>query len=621
MSVGARPRRRPGAVLRVRGRPPRSLRSRLPSAAVGAAALSLFVAPESASSPPGGSSAVAADAPAAQARSWVVEGFDADIVVLERGEVVVTETIALRFRGSFNGIVRLIPIEYRTPRGGFEYDLRLTVEEVTDAGGTRLRHEIGRERHYRSIKVWIPGAEDATRTIALRYRVERGLRFHDEYDELYWNVTGDEWPVPIERARARVHLPEGVTGVRATAFTGPYGATGREAAVEVDGRHILVRATRPLDMWEGLTLGVAWDPGVVDRPTTLDAVGWFLQANWLLLLPFLALGGMLRHWRQRGRDPEIGSVAAEYGPPDGLTPGEVGVVIDDAPDLRDVTATVVDLAVRGHLRIEELEEKKLLGLLTDRDYRLERRTPAEAWQELLPHERALLRALFDGGGRASVRISDLENEFYEDLPDIRDRLLDSLLRHGVYERRPDRVKAVYLGLGVLAAALIAVPGLAGAERLGLARATVIVAALATGAVIAGLGRWMPVRTAAGARMVRKVRGFEEFLRRVESDRFRRMITGPEMFEKYLPFAMALGVEGKWAAAFDDLYREPPEWYRGGDARGFRARVFAADLGRMSARTASAMASRPRSSGGSSFGGGGGGGFSGGGFGGGGGRAF
>ncbi len=556
-----------------------------------------------------------------QERSWTVESFEVDITVLESGQVVVTETISPRFRGSFNGIERLIPIEYRTPRGGFEYDLRLRVRGVTDVGGRGLRYEVGRERHYRTVKVWIPDAVDATRTIQIHYSAERALRFHEEYDELYWNVTGDEWPVPIERARATIHLPRAVTGVRATAFTGPYGAVGRDADVHVDGSRIQARATRPLDMWEGLTVGVAWDPGVVERPGAIDHARFFLTANWPLLLPFLALAGMLRHWWSRGRDPEVGSVAPEYEPPSGLTAGEVGVVVDDSPDLRDITATLVDLAIRGHVTIEEVEERRLLGLLSDRDYRFHRRTDPDAWTELLPHERELLRSLFRGGARSSVRLDDLENEFYKELPDIRDRLFDSLLRHGVYERRPDRVKATYFGIGVVTAVVIGLFGNLAADRVGLATVTVMLAAVGTGAVIAGLGQLMPVRTRVGARLVRQVRGFEEFLSRVESDRFRRMITGPEMFERYLPYAMALGVEKKWAAAFEDMYREPPEWYRGADMRGFHPILFASDLGRLSSRTASAMTSRPRSSGGSAFGGGGSGGFSGGGFGGGGGRAF
>jgi uncharacterized membrane protein len=115
-----------------------------------------------------------------------------------------------------------------------------------------------------------------------------------------------------------------------------------------------------------------------------------------------------------------------------------------------------------------------------------------------------------------------------------------------------------------------------------------------------------------------VLGFEEFLSRVEADRYDRMIKTPEMFEKYLPFAMALGVEKSWVRAFENIYREPPQWYRGPSGHRFHPRTFVNDLGHMSSRAGAVMASAPRSSGGSGFGGGG---SSGGGFGGGGGGGF
>ncbi len=124
------------------------------------------------------------------------------------------------------------------------------------------------------------------------------------------------------------------------------------------------------------------------------------------------------------------------------------------------------------------------------------------------------------------------------------------------------------------------------------------------------------RSVCPLRTLERVLGFEEFIRRVESDRFKRMITGPEQFEKLLPFAMALSVEKKWAAAFKDLYKEPPDWYRGSNPTGFRVGSFVSNLSHMSTQTGVMMSSSPRSSGGSGFGGGGGG-FSGGGFGGGG----
>jgi uncharacterized membrane protein len=147
----------------------------------------------------------------------------------------------------------------------------------------------------------------------------------------------------------------------------------------------------------------------------------------------------------------------------------------------------------------------------------------------------------------------------------------------------------------------------------------VVAGVLTAAVVGGFGLIMPARTHRGARVLEQLLGFQEFLRRVESDRFERVIKTPEMFEKFLPYAMALGVESNWARAFDDIYSTPPDWYRSSSSHGFRCHVFTGNLSRMAAVTGSAMKTAPRSSssGSSGFGGGGssGGGFGGGGVGG------
>ena len=556
---------------------------------------------------------------AAQERSWRIEDFHADIRVLESGAIEVTETIRPRFNGSYNGIYRTIAVEHRT--NGFRYKLRLSVNAATDADGSPLRYESKRDGDYLNTRIWVPGAADTVRTVRLSYGVTNGLRFFEAdegadgiveaYDELYWNVTGTEWPVPIETASATVRLPPAVGGVRAHAFTGGYGATGRDATVDVTGTRIDVRTDRPLGFREGLTIGVGWDAGVVRRPTAIDRAGMYLFDNWPLFLPFFVLAFMYRRWNERGRDPEIGSIEPRYEPPGDLTPAEVGVIIDNRADLRDITATLIDLAVRGHLTIEEREEK---------DYLFKRRDDPE--DRLAPHESALLRAVF--GGRRIRRLSDLKDRFYKDLPELKSKLLATLIEHGVYTESPTIVAGKYVGLGFLVGIVIFFGGLLAQAVLPLAMGAVLGAAIASAFVIVVFGLFMPARTKRGTELLRQVKGFEEFLTRVESDRYRRKITGPEMFEKCLPYAMALGVAAQWSRAFRDLYREPPDWYHGHALSTFNSHILVSNLNSMSAETHSVMQSAPRSAQGSSFSGGGisgGGGFSGGGFGGGGGGAF
>jgi len=565
-------------------------------------------------------------APALAARALVIQEFDADILVNPDATIDVTETIRAQFTGSWNGIYRTIPVEYRTAHG-FNFTLLLDLVSITDDAGNPLRHQEHRERHNQKIKVWVPSATNATRTVILKYRARNGLKFFEDHDELYWNITGDEWEVPIRAATARIYLPPGVTGLRAVAFTGGYGSREQAARIILGENEVTVRTTRILNFREGLTVAVAWNPGLVYRPGALQQVAWFLHSNWVTVLLFsvpLAVFAVMFHlWYTRGRDPRRRPIAPQYEPPEGLTPAELGTLADNSPDMRDISATLVDLAVRGYVLIEEKEESTLLGLRTTKDYVFHLRKTESEWKDLKAHERALLDSLFAGGHRASVDLSDLENSFYRELPKIRDRLFERLLERRYYTKRPDKVRRVYL----VTAAAVAFLSLWGGGiitaifSLGALFGPMAVAGLASAAIIFGFGWVMPARTSRGTRALEGILGFEEFLSRVEGDRLQRMVKTPETFEKFLPYAMALGVEKNWARAFEGIYKQPPDWYRGTHFDGFSSRSFVNNLSSMSGAAATAMASSPRSSSGSGFSGGGGGGSSGGGMGGGGGGGF
>ncbi len=553
------------------------------------------------------------------ARQLVIQEFSAEIMVQENGVLDVTETISPRFIGAWNGIYRTIPVEYVTPQG-FNYELLLDVLSVTDASGARLKYESSRERHYFKLKIYVPGAQDAMRTVVIHYRVYDGLKFFEDHDELYWNITGDEWEVPIQAASAKIFLPQGVTGVRATTFTGAYGSREQDAEAEVSGPLVELRLRRSLGFRQGLTAVVGWDKGFVHEPTVADRLYLFVRSNWPLVLPLLVFGVMFWLWYTRGRDPRLHSIAAQYAPPEELTPGEAGTLVDNQAAMRDVTATLVDLAVRGFLLIEEKKKEHMMGLWSDKEYVFHLRKKREEWTGLKPHEVELLDGVFSAGTDESVELSELQNKFYKNIPLIRDRIFESLVKHGYYLHRPDKVRQAYL-IAALVIGIVSVAFAGGlSAALGMAPLPFILAGIASAAIIFGFGWFMPARTLSGARTLEGVLGFEDFLSHVEEDRFERTIKTPQMFEKFLPFAMALGVEKKWVTAFQKIYTQPPEWYRGSTiGPSFYAMGFVHDLDAMSTRAGSVMASAPRSTGGSGFGGGGG--FSGGGFGGGGGGSF
>src|SRR5690606_33206339 len=205
-----------------------------------------------------------------------------------------------------------------------------------------------------------------------------------------------------------------------------------------------------------------------------------------------------------------------------------------------------------------------------------------------------------------------------DLPEIKKHLTRTLVDGGFYVRSPNVVRGVWIAIALLSAVGVLILGSVIAGALGTSAVGAFFAGGATAIVVGVFGWLMPRRTTSGARTHAWLLGFEEFLGRVEKDRLERLVESPAVFEKFLPYAMAFGVESNWAKAFEGIATEPPDWYRTSDGRAFRPNLFVADLGRMNNAASSAMTSAPRSSssssgfsGGSSgggFGGGGGGGF-------------
>jgi Predicted membrane protein (DUF2207) len=559
----------------------------------------------------------------ASAKSWRIADFQDNITVEKDGSALVRERISLVFVGEWHGIHRTIPIEYPGP-DGMNYELFVDVQSVTDAEGSHLKYDSSRTGEYRDLKIYIPGATDVSKIIEIAYRVRNGTRFFPDHDEFYWNVTGNDWPVPIDHASATVQFPEAAAGsLRVQAFTGVYGSTQRDATATTQGSEAQFESNNPLPMRGGLTIDVYIPKDILHEPSALTRFFWFLAANPIVFLPLVTLAGMWILWRYKGRDPEAGmSVAPMYEPPPGISPAEAGTLLDDSIHPRDITSTMVDLAVRGYIKIEETAEKVLL--FTQRDYVFHLLKPREQWgAELAPHERVMLENVFAGG--TDTRLSSLKNRFYSAVPVIRQDIMAGLKNKGLYLLDPDSAN----GYSVVAAIGILIP-FAILQFTGWANffnsIPLLIACSVISVVIWFLfARQMTAKTVKGARTRIAVLGFQEFMNRVDAERLKRM--PPTTFEKYLPYAMALGVEHHWAQAFAGIVKDPPQWYAGpggGYPGVFNPIFFSSSMHSMASDMHQVFVSAPRaSSSGSGFGGGGGGGggFSGGGFGGGGGSAF
>ena len=202
---------------------------------------------------------------AGKTKALVIEQFDAEINVLPSGRIQVSEAIRFRFTGSWNGVFRDIPVRYETLQG-FNYHLDLRVSSVLDEAGQPLEYEESRQGQYKRVKIWVPGATDEARTVHIEYSVENALRFIDPedsdfeagHDELYWNVTGNEWEIPIQAATARIMVPPEVTGLAARVYTGPVGSstTGNATTTELEYGFYFV-TTEALGAREGMTISIA----------------------------------------------------------------------------------------------------------------------------------------------------------------------------------------------------------------------------------------------------------------------------------------------------------------------------------------------------------------------------
>jgi hypothetical protein len=481
-------------------------------------------------------------------RSWHIEQFHTDLEIEQSGETRVTETIRFRFDGEWNGIFRdllLTPPKVYGRRDLFDVEL----VSITDERGQPLDFETTSRGRIRQWKVYIPGAVNTSKTVVIRYDLLDGIGFfgepgRDNYlDEIYWNVTGNEWEVPILSVSARVVLPEGVEPHESAAYSGAGGSTEQSARIETDANTVTFTEDGALGPGDNLTVATSWPGGFVVRTEQPGAIERGASAAWPLTIPFFAFFFAYRQWDRKGRDPEALSITVQYEPPGGLTPAEVGTLIDHHAQMRDITATLVDLAVRGYIHIEK-DDRKVLGLFSTNEYIFHLKRNFGDWADLEAHESAYLSGVFrhaDTGGKAgkgfvaavfgrdepdlaaegagagptfsSVRLSSLKERFYRDLPGIKKSIYHQLIQKGHYRTNPVTVKTAWMVGGLIVGGL-SIFGFTVAQNAPVAWLDPVIlagAGVTAALILIVFGQLMPARTVTGARTREHARGCKEFL--------------------------------------------------------------------------------------------------------------
>jgi uncharacterized membrane protein len=516
-------------------------------------------------------------APALAQGAETIDSYNVAIEIRPSGQIHVQEVIAYDFGySSRHGIFRNIPVRFHYDD---KYDRVYDIHDVkvSASPGTPANVDISDANDNKVLKIGDPDKTvTGAHTYTIEYDVDGAVNRFSEHDELYWNAIGVEWDIPIQRPAVTVTAPVAVTNV--ACFAGAFGSNLPCDSASGAGSTEAAFTNTALAPNEGLTVVIAMPKGAVATTGPILEERWsFTRAfeitavSVAAALGLLAVGMAFVFWLiwRKGRDRRATGAGVEFAPgapapagagdesvplfadrsgpvafrpPEGLHPAQIGVLVDESADPVDVTATIVDLAVRGYLVIEELERQHMWS---KQDWKLRKLKASD--DTLLPYESDLLDSLFKTGDE--VALSDLKDTFHASLVRIEGKLYDDAVGQGWFARRPDKVRSQWLVLGIFLTVLgiAAVVAAAAWTHLGLIPIPIVL----VGLVLAVGHRWMPARTAKGSATLSQVLGFRRYIETAEVDRM-QFAEEENIWAKYLPYAIVFGATKKWAKAFAGL---------------------------------------------------------------------
>ena len=539
-----------------------------------------------------------------------IEDYNVSISLNRDASFEVVEEIVVNFFSPHHGIYRTIPLEYQQDHISTNFDrmnlgsnvYKIDIYDVYVDG-----HPFVKSNEGKYLKIRIGDKNKMVSGIqkyVIKYKVYGAINFFDDHSEFYWNVIGHEWNTNIKKSSFVIRLPEDTNlDGNMLIFYGPYGSKKQIENFNYTNKTIKVMNDVSLLPREGVTVAIRFDKSYFTQNRFLR-LKLFLVNNWAIFIPVIVLIVSHLLWLKYGKDDDIIKMV-EYFPPEGLTPAEAGVIIDDKIDNRDIISLIFYWATKGIIKIEEIKGE---GLFAKDDYILikQKSLPSDAKS----YEKILFDELFKV--QNNVVISSLKNNFYTTIKKVRDALNKEIVRSNIYYKESKIFQILFMGSAIIsvffAFMMMAIGGLNNAVYLGISTVILLIYSFI-----------MPKKTKIGMDKYKKIVGFKEFIDKTEKSKLVYLLNeDPSYFDKTLPYAVAFNMLDKWVKKFDGILKSPPEWYIS-NGHGFYIHNFGRSLAHSVNAMASNFTSAPSSagSGGSGFSGGG----SGGGFGGGGGGSW
>jgi uncharacterized membrane protein len=518
------------------------------------------------------------------AKAEKIDNFDVTIRINSDASINVTEKINYNFENlQRHGIFRTIPIKYKA-RGG-NYNLRISDISVIDEQGYPYNYVISYPGKNIEIKIGDPDVLiTGQKVYIINYTINRAINYFSDHDELYWNITGNEWPVAILNSSAQIILPGNFSAdkLQKTCYSGPYGSqtlcTDSKYILEADKfvSNVYFKQAQ-LNPEEGLTIVLGWPKGIVYQPTFWQVIWETIKDNWVLFLPIIIFVFLLTHWYTHGRDAQGRQVIIpQFDVPDNLIPAEVGTLIDEKAENKDISAELIYLATQGFLKITKENGDYTLDLL---------KPETDLANEF---DKQLITAIFSA--KTQIKLSDLEDKFYKDLAKLKSKLYNNLTTEGYFKNNPNAVRGAYLGIGIV---IIFVSFIMVDLWGGLATLSFILC----GILMAIFSFYMPAKTVKGVLAKEHILGLKLYLTVAEKERIKfhnAPAKNPKTFETYLPYAMVLGVENEWAKQFANIYNKKPDWYNDPSSSNFTALMLVNNLNSFQSEARSTFASAPAS---------------------------